>query len=190
VIVRGEGWRLVVECELSKAYDAAQLLEHAVLMRSSHAEAGVEDYQLLLSGTLARPPGLDRELAALCGEFATRFEGLTVRAEAVRSRILWAGWGEVLRLFERLAADPALGETDRRILGDRVELLSRAGVRLVPPPGHALARAAARASDWGALETTLRRLTGWRARPPDVAAFSRHAGPALDLRARLRMERT
>lgn len=159
VVVSGPSWRLVVEAELSKSFEASQLVEHYILSRSAYADASCDTYHVLLNGSLARPPDLDCRIRSLCRQFAQRFPDVPLlrrtdpqiekrlkkqvgedakhaewKADHVSDAVLWYSWGKVRLLFEGLLRQGGLNDSARRILGDRIALLAHAGIDAIEPP--------------------------------------------------------
>jgi hypothetical protein len=136
VVLTASDWRLAVEAEDSKPYDAVQLVQHYVTARLEDADGPTRTYHVLVGPTLAPPRRLDADL----GDIWRRHErALTVPGASLadlRARLLWIGWHDIEAVLQE--ALPETSEGERHLLLDIIALLHLKCYRMVDPPRAAL----------------------------------------------------
>lgn len=143
VVLTAGDWRLVVEAEDSKPYDAVQLVQHYVIARLEDADGPTRTYHVLLGPTLARPRRLDADL----GDIWRRHDrALTVPGASLgdlQTRLLWIGWNDIEGVLQETL--PGTSEGERHLLLDIAALLHMQGYRMVTPPPAPRSKAPCRA---------------------------------------------
>ena len=133
LVILGEGWRLLVEAEESKDYDAVQLIQQYVLSRTpSYQEKNRKTYQLLVSGSLGRPSGLHNDIRS---SWEKHYENRTPCGGDYMDLIkhlLWIGWEEMEGLFRECALK--VSKSEAVILLDTCEVLRAKGHTHVDAP--------------------------------------------------------
>ncbi len=142
--------RLLVEAEESKDYDAVQLIQQYVLSRTpSYQEKNRETYQLLVSGSLGRPPGLNNDIRSSWEKHYENRPPCGGHYIDLINHLLWIGWEEMEGLFRECA--PKVSKSEAVILLDTCEVLRAKGHTHVNSPKLGLEKTGRLASELQAL---------------------------------------
>jgi hypothetical protein len=136
VILTAGDWRLAVEAEDSKPYNAVQLVQQYVVGRLEDAGGPRQTYHVLVGPTLGRPRRLDADLAAIWRQYDRTLSVPGANLADLRTRLLWIGWSDIEGVLRD--ALPSASEGERRLLLDIAALLHTKGYWMVHPPRAAL----------------------------------------------------
>jgi hypothetical protein len=150
LLLTAPGWRLVIEAEASKPYDAAQVVQQYTLDRLNGPRE-MPTFYVLVGPTIGRPRQLDDDIRRIWQQHEDALGALGIRLEHLLQQLLWIGWRDIQGLCRRMV--PHVSEREALILLDVAELLTAQGYREIESPREALDACQGAVSD-------LRRLLG------------------------------
>lgn len=191
LVIESPAWRLLVESEESKNYDAVQLIQQYLMSRITTCPTSRQTYQLLVGPTLARPGALGTDIVEIWETYRKPIEkaGITPGKGGLRDlleHLLWIGWGEIEGVFNDLAH--RLSPPESCMLCDCISVLNKKGHAHILPPVSVLQACSAEASS---VEELRRSLTRAGRFPEDrLSPVLKFKNALLDLSSQVRLNRS
>lgn len=137
VVIETNTFILIIEAELTKDFDAGQLVEHFLISSTEYSDKKKEIFHLLLNKTLCYPGELDNTIKKLCASNIFKNHSLQ-RPDTQRllTHLLWFNWQSIVEVFQE-CLEQKLSELETKIINDTIGTILKAenGILLpVMPP--------------------------------------------------------
>ena len=123
MVIETEDTILIVEAELSHAYEASQLVEQFVIAQQIFFVKEKKIFQLLLNKTLCYPKELKVEIKNLCNSHDIFKEIKPPDSDVLLSDLLWFNWQDVVEILQECLTERKVLTLQRRIIRDTIKTI-------------------------------------------------------------------
>ncbi|MEO0107466.1 MAG: hypothetical protein ABIL46_09080, partial [candidate division WOR-3 bacterium] len=117
IVVETDTSILVVEAELTKNFEASQLVEQFLVSAEQFSDKKKEIFQLLLNKTLCYPGQLDDTIKEICKNHLSY-----PNVQKLLKHLLWFNWQGVIELFQE-CLELLLSDLERKIIWDTIKTM-------------------------------------------------------------------
>lgn len=126
IVIETNDCILIVEAELSKEFEASQLIEQFMISHNLSAQERKKIFHLLLNKTLCRPGALDNVIKELCRTDV--FKKIGIKApdpDVISSHLLWFNWQNIIAIFQK-CLELELSSLEKKIIKDTILTMLKA----------------------------------------------------------------